>query len=277
MAIAIKNLQDKTPDPAAPRRSLSPQFAARRDESLAAVVCETVHAELADAPDGAEARARAAVLRFQDLYDGRPVRDNAGGSGFNDSLWLFALASALAPEVIVESGVHKGHSTWLFRQACPHAAIYSFDITLKKRVYIDEKTHYFESDWMSAPLPFVAPPARHLIFFDDHISHGQRLREAHARGFRCALFDDNFAAHHLYATGGPPVPTLAMLFDSDLEPGTEVRWTRNGKAYSYRFDGADRASATSLVRRMATLPDLAPLTRHSLGSGLTLLQLAATA
>jgi len=114
-----------------------------------------------------------------------------------------------------------------------------------------------------------------LIFFDDHISHVQRLREAHDRGFRCALFDDNFPAHQLYATGGPPVPTLAMLFDSDLQPGTEVCWTRNGKAYSYVYDGADMATARGLVRHMAPLPDLAALSRHSLGSGLTLVQLAA--
>lgn len=274
MAIAIRNLQDNTPDPTAPRRSLSPQLTARLDDALAAVVCRAVRENLGFAPDGAEERARAAVLRFQDLYDRRPVRDNAGGSGFNDSLWLFALTSALAPEVIVESGVHKGHSTWLFRQACPDAAIYSFDITLKKRLYIDEKTHYFESDWMSVGLPFELPPARHLIFFDDHISHAQRLREAHGRGYRWALFDDNFAAQHLYATGGPPVPTLAMLFDRDLQPGTEVSWTRNGKAYSYRYDDAEASAAVSLVRSMVTLPDLAALTRHSLGSGLTLVQLA---
>jgi len=274
MTIAIKNLQDKTPDPAAPRRTLSPQLAARLDASLAAVVVDAVRSHAGFAPAGAEDRAHAAVLRFQDLYDRRPVRDNAGGSGFNDSLWLYALASALAPAVIVESGVHKGHSTWLFRQACPDAAIYSFDITLKKRIYIDEKAQYFESDWMSATLPFARPPERHLIFFDDHISHAQRLREAQARGFRQALFDDNFAAHNLYATGGPPVPTLAMLFDDGLAPGTEVSWTRNGKAYSYRYDGADAATARRLVRAVATLPDLAALTRHSLGSGLTLARLA---
>ncbi|HMB76455.1 MAG TPA: hypothetical protein VKN76_08655 [Kiloniellaceae bacterium] len=275
MSVSIKNLQDKTPDPSAPRRPLTPQLAARLDDSLAAVICAAVREHLSFAPDGAEDRARVAVLRFQDIYDDRPVRDNTGGSGFNDSLWLFALACALAPEVVVESGVHKGHSTWLFRQACPDAAIYSFDITLNKRIYIDENTQYFESDWMSVPLPFDSLPARHLIFFDDHISHVQRLREAHDRGFRCALFDDNFPAHQLYATGGPPVPTLAMLFDSDLQPGTEVCWTRNGKAYSYVYDGADMASARGLVRHMAPLPDLAALSRHSLGSGLTLVQLAA--
>lgn len=274
MTIAIKNLQDNTPDPAAPRRSLSPQLSARLDEALATVVCGAVRENLPFAPDGAEERARAAVLRFQDLYDMRPVRDNAGGSGFNDSLWLYALTCALAPETIVESGVHKGHSTWLFRQACPDASIYSFDITLKKRVYIDDKAHYFECDWMAADLPFESPPANHLVFFDDHISHGRRLREAHDRGFARALFDDNFAAQHLYATGGPPVPTLAMLFDDELAPGTEVSWTRNGKAYSYLYDGTDVTGARALVRSIATLPDLAALSRHSLGSGLTVVQLA---
>ena len=274
MAITIENLQDKVPDPHAPRRSLSPSLQSRLDRELAAVVCDAVRKELTCAPDGAEERAREAVFRFQALYESRPVRDNAGGSGFNDSLWLYALAAALRPEVIVESGVHKGHSTWLFRQACPDASILSFDVTMKNRVYVDEKTTYYENDWMEIALPLDRLPERHLIFFDDHISHAQRLREAHGRGFRQALFDDNFAAHNLYATGGPPVPSLAMLFDPELVSGAELAWTRNGKAYSYRFEGAERHDIMALVASMAVLPELATITRYSLGSGLTFVRLA---
>ena len=274
MTIKIKNLQDNVPDPDAPRRSLSQSLQSRLDRELAAVICDAVRKDLSCAPHGAEERAREAVFRFQTLYENRPVRDNAGGSGFNDSLWLFALTAALAPQVIVESGVHKGHSTWLFRQACPDASIFSFDVTMKNRAHVDEKTTYYENDWMESALPFDPLPERHLIFFDDHINHAQRLREAYGRGFRQALFDDNFAAHNLYATGGPPVPSLAMLFDAELAAGTELAWTRNGKAYSYRFEGAEREEALGLVASMAMLPELAPITRYSLGSGLTFVRLA---
>ncbi len=34
---------------------------------------------------------------------------------------------ALNPEVIVESGVFRGLTTWVMRQACPQAEIFCFD------------------------------------------------------------------------------------------------------------------------------------------------------
>ena len=274
MSLAIKNLQANVPDPTAPRRCLSLGLAARLDEALADLICDAIQRQLTFAPAGAVARARDAVFAFQDLYDARPVRDNFGGSGFNDSLWLFVLCRALAPSVIVESGVHKGHSTWLFRQACPTAAIYCFDITFENRVYHVVKAQYFEHDWMEAELPFKSLPKDHLIFFDDHIGHAQRLRQAHQRGFRLAVFDDNFPAYNLYATGGPPVPTLAMIFDPDLETDTEIAWTRNGKAYSFHYDAKEVQGVAALVERVEVLPELAGLTRHNLGSGLTVVQFA---
>lgn len=101
---------------------------ARLIGKLADLIADTLHRQLSWAPPDAASRARQAVADFFALYPRRPVLDNSGGSGFNDSLWLFALARALRPELIVESGTHRGHSAWLFRQACPEAEIHSFDI-----------------------------------------------------------------------------------------------------------------------------------------------------
>jgi len=269
MPVVIRNLHSTTPDESAKRSVLTPPLADRVRRRLVEAVTEGVGRMAAFATAGALDRALGAVEEFPDLYETRPVRDNSGGSGFNDSLWLFVLGRVLAPSWIVESGVHKGHSTWILRQACPRAPIFSFDITLKNLRYRDERAEYFDSDWSHWTLPEGLDPAQALIFFDDHIDQARRLKEAANRGFTTALFDDNFPAEHLHATGGPPVPTLAMVLDADLAGLTEIEWTRGGKIYRYAVDHEALDEARALIAHYEIMPDLAQITRFPLGSGLT--------
>jgi hypothetical protein len=251
----------------------SPELAARLCAKVRAAVVSTVERHLDFAPQGAADRAAAAVDEFFALYPDRPVKDNKGGSGFNDSLWIFVVARCLLPRLIVESGVFKGHTTWLLRQAGPQAEIHCFDIDLAGQlVYRDPEAVLHERDWMEISIP-KADGQSSLAFFDDHISHAQRICEAHERGFRHLLFDDNFPACNLYAVGGPPVPTLDMILDDELCPGTEVCWTRKGKDYTYTYRQEHVGPARDLIERCHVLPDLSPITRYSIGSGLTVVKL----
>jgi hypothetical protein len=270
MAVDIRNLSPQAPDPSAERRVLTPPFSQRVHDRLVETVTPIIARLQGLTAEGALHRASAALEAFSDLYDQRPVRDNSGGSGFNDILWLFLLVRALAPAWIVESGVHKGHSTWIMRQACPDAEIFCFDITLSNLQYRDENAQYFEGDWRDWEISQGLDPAHGLIFFDDHIDQARRLVEAADRWFRTALFDDNFAAEHLYATGGPPVPTLAMVTDPDLAAVPAIEWTRSGKLYRYVVDQAALAEARSLIEHYEVMPDLAQITRFPLGSGMTI-------
>ena len=249
---------------------VTPSLRARLTDRLGAAVCRA----LADHEllSGRQAEARDAVSAFLALYPERPVKDNKGGSQFNDSLWIFVAARLLAPRLIVESGVFQGHSSWLLRQACPEAEIRSFDIDLSRLVYRDTAGHLTEADWTTARLPPV-DPADALILFDDHISQARRVAEAHDRGFRRLLFDDNFPAETLYATGGPPVPTIDMVLDPALAADQVITWRRKGKEYSYRLNGAEVDQARALIGQVLRLTELGPVTRHSLGSGLTLVDL----
>lgn len=210
---------------------------------------------------------------FLALYAKRPLAQNKGGSGLNDSLWLYLMARLIDPALIVESGTWRGQSAWLLRQACPAARVVTFDVCVPEEGRCESAgVSYHLSDWMAEPLD-VPPGQRALAFFDDHISHAQRLAEAAARGFRLALFDDNFAARHLHATGAPPVPTLAMLLDAQTPPGTVIEWQRNGKIYRYDDSVERRQAARDLVADHLTLPELASVTQHPPGSGMTLVRL----
>ena len=273
MSVEIENLTPNAPDALARRAVTTPYFAARTANRLRKIVGESIRG-LDFAPAGACERALEALTQFPDLYETRPVRDNRGGSGYNDSLWIFIIACSLQPEWIVESGVHKGHSTWLFRKACPSARIYSFDIDLGKRIYTDEQATYLEHDWSEWEVPKELDRARSLVFMDDHINQARRLLEIAARGFPIALFDDNFPVEQLHATGGPPVPTISMVLDDGLQNQQEIEWTRNGKAYRFRVDLTEVAQARAAISSFEVFPDLAEVTRYPLGSHPTIVQTA---
>ena len=220
----------------------------------------------------ASGETRKAVSDFFELYEKKPILNNKGGSLFNDSLSLYVTLRLLDPDFILESGTYRGNSAWLFRQACPRAAIQSHDVDHGQLAHRVDDVIYIEGDWMDSALP-AFDPARAVAFFDDHINHALRLRQAHERGFRRALFDDNFPAHNLYATGGQPLPSLAMLMDDTLEPGETFTWVRHGKRYSYTFDTEHAQGARELIARYLPLPDLTSVTRYSPQSGLTYVEL----
>ena len=91
---------------------------------------------------------------FLGIYSERPIKNNHGGVLAPHAFGLWFMARELAPDVIIESGVWRGMTTWLLEKACPDAQIYSFDIDLNLvRAYANGVTpdrHGFihkDSDW----------------------------------------------------------------------------------------------------------------------------------
>ena len=215
---------------------------------------------------------RTIVADFFALYPQRAVQDNEGGTKFGDSFWLYTLTRLIAPAFIVESGVHRGHSAWLLHQAAPQADQHGFDVSFRNLAWRDPHVTWHEHDWMASDLR-VPHRATTLGYFDDHISHAQRVVEAQARGFRTLLFDDDFPAHQLHGTGHPPAPTLAMIFDPDLRDGDEIAWLRHGNEKRLRFDGRAADAARDRIAYYAKTPDLGPLLRIRPQSGIAIVRL----
>lgn len=237
-------------------------------------ILEWIGAKFRDELDFAPAaeRAVAGAETFLALYDERPVRDNQGGSGFNNSLWLYALGRAFRPRLIVESGVWRGHSTWVLRRACPEAELVCCDIDFGNLAHRDADASYHEADWMTVRLPAVDPDTS-LAFFDDHVSHARRIMEAHGRGFRLLVLDDDYPPDQLETTGAPPVPTAAMVVEDSLVDGSEIVWHRNGKRRSYTVRADELRAARELIERRIHLPVLMPVKPGSVSPGLTVLKL----
>ncbi len=244
----------------------------KRGRHLAVALTPAI-AAIAERPEPEMAEPVAcAVTDFQDLYPTRPVVSNKGGMQFNDSLCLYLVARFLRPAFVLESGSFRGHSAWLLRQALPQAEIVSCDVDLGQLRHRAEGVRFCERDWTDVELPDFASE-RALAWFDDHIDHCRRLAEAHARGFRHILLDDNFPAENLYATGGPPIPTLAMALDPELQDGETLVWRRRGKTYRYRFERKDTLDVARRIDKLVMLPDLTAITRYNPPSGMTYVRL----
>jgi hypothetical protein len=212
------------------------------------------------------------VEDFLGLYPQRPVRSNTSGSGFHNCFWLYLTLQHLDPELIVESGVWKGQTSWLFHRACPEATIHSFDINLRHLTYKTDAIRFHEMDWRDFDFDRV-DPGRSVCFFDCHVNQAKRIREAYDRGFRRLLFDDNPPVHKLYSFGTPGLPTVDMLLDDTVKPGEEIVWTKNGVERRYLYNEEDEYRARGLVANYAVFPDVGGATRYGGFTFLSLVEL----
>jgi len=191
---------------------------------------------------------------FKDVYARRPISDNVGGIGLNSAAWLFLTAKIINPELIVESGVWRGQSSWLLRQACPAAEMHSFDVNLRRLLQRGENIAYHEQDWLRHRFGHVDPD-RSLLFFDDHVNQARRVSESFARGFRFLVFDDSVPADKAACAGLPPFPTIHMLFDKEISFGERFSWqTNRGKTKYYKYREKDAFGAQALIETHFIFP-----------------------
>lgn len=190
---------------------------------------------------------------FIDMFPSRPVKDNVGGGGMIPNYWLFIVAKTLQPTLVVESGVWKGQTSWLLRQACPDAEIHAFDISLKNLEYKDNTISHHEHDWMNSDIK-NGNPDKGLVFFDDHINQAKRVREAYKRDFKWLVFDDNVPVDQIHRIGIPPLPTIGMLFDEKLKEGDPISWQLKEKVYKYNFSLKDTYNAKELISNYFVFP-----------------------
>ena len=222
-------------------------------------------------PNASNTNTTQLIQEFFELYRNREKTDNTHGSGFHNAFWLYFIARILNPELVVESGVWKGHSSWLLSKACPDADQYGFDISLNKLEYPDLKVQMFEKDWQTHSFP-TFDTDKALIFIDCHINHAQRLIEAKAKGFKHIIFDDNPPTHKIFSHV-PGIPTAAMLVEDEGIDSDEISWMWNGDKISKPIDPKEAKQAKELIKAHYILPDVGGPTRYGGFAFLTYVQI----
>ncbi|MQM02902.1 hypothetical protein Taro_035670 [Colocasia esculenta] len=145
---------------------------------------------------------------FVPIYEARPIKNNKFGMGFDHSFGLWFTTRWLKPELMIESGAFKGHSTWVLRQAIPDTRIISLTprhpekYLNKGPAYVDGNCTYFAGkdfidfgsvDWRAIMQKHgVSDLSRVLVFFDDHQNELKRLKQALKAGFQHLVFEDNY-------------------------------------------------------------------------------------
>jgi hypothetical protein len=193
------------------------------------------------------------VKDFFHIYPKRPIKNNIGGSGFENLFWLYISGRVLKPNLIIESGIWAGQSTWILRSACPEAEIHAFDIDLSNREYIDESVNYHKCDWSNLDLGNTNNN-NSLCFFDDHVSHLKRILEAQERGFKNLIFDDNLPSYMLFRETSTITPTVDMIYDDELNDGDIIEWIKSGVGYSCVIDVKLNLSTRGKIQAYSNFP-----------------------
>lgn len=196
------------------------------------------------------------IRDFRSMYKRRPIDNNHGGAGFSNMYWLYIIARIINPELIIESGVWRGQSTWVLREACPNAELHAFDICLKNLVVKARDVIYHEEDWRGAEWGEINPD-KSLIHFDDHVNQAGRIREAYERKFRHLLFDDNLPAYQIFKDTPLIIPTIDMVYDPLVTPGSEFEWYNGNTVVSVRVDDT-MEDVKSRIKYWENLPTIDP-------------------
>jgi len=129
---------------------------------------------------------------FIDLYKTRPIKNNLGGMGFNHSYSLYKILKDLNPSLVVESGVWKGHSTYIIEAALPKVKIVCLDLDFSRLEFKSHNAEYISDDFNNIDWSKYNDIQSALCFFDDHQNSLERLKEMRWWGFQKAIFEDNY-------------------------------------------------------------------------------------
>jgi len=197
-----------------------------------------------------------AIMEFIQLFRDGLITSLYGGMGYNNGLMLFCVARFTSPEVVVESGILRGFTTYLLDRAIPpESVIHAFDINLSLIEFRSKKATYYEKDILEETPELKGRKV--LAFFDDHVSHYDRLKYCIDNQIEVVVLDDDVSVTTVHSDEWPPIPTANMVVNYNHIPH-KFRWSLNGRSGEADISGISR-STCDLIRdsyRYETMPDL---------------------
>ena len=143
---------------------------------------------------------------FLNIYKNRPIKNNKGGCRINHAFAIYFILKRLKPKLVIESGIYKGQTTWLIEKTLPKTKLICIDIDLSQRKYISKKAKYSDIDFKFHD--FSKIPLNTLVFFDDHVNHLERIKEASFFKIKNIILEDN------YNNKGGDFQTIKQLFEN---------------------------------------------------------------
>lgn len=152
-----------------------------------------------------------------------------GGMGYNNSLLLYMFVKILDFDMIIESGVARGFTTFIIDNAINNKTKFiCLDVNLDNIEYKSSNATYFENDIENINIDINKEKT--LVFFDDHMSHLDRLKFIKNRDIKYVIFDDDLSVLNMHSDGWPPLPSLNMIRENfELFNEKKIEWKSNNR------------------------------------------------
>ena len=169
------------------------------------------------------------------FYKNNPIENNSGGIGFNNSLFLYIFLKNIKIDMVIESGIWQGYTSYLIDQVCKNSKKIKFDINFDKIIYLSKKSEYCNYDIKYYNFENKKNILnKTAVFFDDHVSQLERFILSDNLNIPYVIFDDDINFETVHSDGWPAIPTISMIREKYFFK--KIKWKNSGKIAQANFN-----------------------------------------
>jgi hypothetical protein len=200
---------------------------------------------------------------FDYVFGKSPIKEHESGFGYNEGVFFYTLLKIINPEIVIESGVMKGFTTYLIDAATHNdCKIFSYDINFENNMFNSKKATYINTD-ITNKIPSIKNK-KTVALWDDHTSQMDRLKFSQEYNIQYNFFDDDLSFLNIHSDGWPPIPTISMLQDiKNKKVSSEtLSWiSRNRKGTVY-LENLNQIDCIDKIIFHKIFPQLFPITGY---------------
>ena len=200
---------------------------------------------------------------FDYVFNKSPIKEHESGFGYNEGVFFYTLLKIINPEIVIESGVMKGFTTYLIDKAThDNCKIYSYDINFENNMFNSKKATYINTD-ITNKIPSIKNK-KTVALWDDHTSQMDRLKFSQEYNIQYNFFDDDLSYLNIHSDGWPPIPTISMLQDiKNKKVSSEtLSWISRNRKGTVFLENLNDIDCIDKINFHKIFPQLFPITGY---------------